>query len=351
MLGSVVQQQMSPEKARISSKLQDAIMESWHGNSDVNVPTLVEKDKIWEEFWLYASGTHKWCPRMSAIQALSNPDGEKFNAETMWNFEQGHSYHDLFQQKILPSLGSTRFLGSWQRYVKGDSCDSSGPSMFELECAGKESMHGMEPDDNVFVEWGMSERPPLPEGEERNPWRYKEVKIRLLNERIVVKLDGVLVWDDFIEVFELKTEKESARDSLDPRVGGKARPYHVEQVMLAMHATGIRRARIVYLFKGGMSLSGSMLEHEIFYDEEIAKELLARAKSCKEAVRRCDEFKLEEAEKSIEAEKCDDYVYDAVIDHFPRLAECPMKSKGKAQKCSCRDICFPNGYLKKEKKK
>lgn len=330
MIGNVVRQQVAQSRPVVSTRLRDAILESWTEQRDGQIPTLIEQDNIWQEFWLYASGTKGWCPRLCAIQALSPAlTGERFNAETMWNFDQGHAYHDLFQQKILPSLGN-RFLGSWERVCHSDS----DPDTMVYESAYKGDRGGMEITDNHLVEWGMG---PKPDG---HGWKYKETKIRIVEERIVVKLDGILHWGDDVEVFELKTEKSGARDSLDPMMGGKPRDQHVDQVMIAMYATGIRKARIVYMFKGESSFQSSLLEHEIVYDEKRTFDLLRVAKRCVDAVRLVDDMNSDNPNG--DPLFADDTEKAAWMDsNFQRLPGCPMKSKGNARYCSARDECFP----------
>lgn len=348
MIGSIVRQQVTPDKPRVSTKFRDAVFEKWKETRTGYVPTLVEQEETWQEFWLYASNTKNWCPRMCALQAiLGSPSEEEFKAETLWNFEQGHAYHDLFQRHLFRSFGDD-FMGAWERFAP--VFNNAGPDilrrirsgypddLYDLEYRGytdtkdKERRH-------IVRGWGP---PPVGEG-----WRYVESKVRMLDHRVVVKFDGILRIDGVLEVEELKTEKDHQRDNLDPMLGGAPRVPHVEQVNLAMWATGVRKARIIYLFKGAQSLSTATLEHEIAYDEEMVERLKGVAIKCVDAVKLCDEIKADNPNNDpLFADEAE--IIKWFWERFPRLKECPMKSKGRAKNCSAKNLCFPNGYRKIE---
>lgn len=345
MLGDIVRQQKTPDKPKITTKLRDAILENWKEVREGNVPSLKRRDETWREFWLYASGTKSWCPRLCAFQAFEDVVVEEHKAETLWNFDQGHAYHGLFQQEILPSLGA-QFLGAWERNVPclGKNAFRIDRSKCSTDIGDLRSVGFAceEKDDekrDIVRGWG-----PKPGG---YGWRYQESKIRMPEYRIVVKFDGILRWKDgVLEIFELKSEKDQQRDYLDPMLGGSARFQHIEQVNLAMWAASIRMARIGYLFKGANSLSTAMLEHEISYDVELVEKLKGIAKQCVDAVNVCDEQK--DLMKKTGAEWKDGALFEWVDERFSRLEDCPMKSKGKARYCTMRDQCFPKGYLKKK---
>jgi hypothetical protein len=328
MIGSVVRQQQTPEKAKQSHRLRDALMRSWSETRESSGVSLVEQEEVWKEFWLYASNTKNWCPRLCVINAMFKQTPEVFAAETMWNFDQGHAYHSLFQEKILPSLGD-KFLGAWQDGT-GKVFDEPTAEWFKLP-EGHELVRGITPYRGEFK--GM---------------KYAETKIRVPGIRLVVKFDGFIRWsaDEGLEIQEIKTEREDARDQLDPMVGGGPRPAHVEQVMLAMHAAGVTKARITYVFKGANSFSSSMIEHEIPYDQEMVDRLCSIAKRCVDAVRLCDEMKADNPNDISLFD--DDAAKGAWLDGMvQRLSECPMKSKGRAMRCSGRDDCFPGRGKKK----
>ena len=339
MLGKTLKAMQLPRKLEVTTKLRDAIFENWKEKRIFSQPTLDSLDEVWREFWLHASGAHNWCPRMSALETLTpNRESETLKAELLWMFDQGHAYHDMFQQKILPCLPAGVFQGSWQRMVLD-------PSDFKMTV--QDSMRGAEdfPDRDIVRGWV-----PRPEGD---GWRYVESKIRWPRERIVVKLDGVLCWPDQpAEVLEIKTERLSARDSLNPAMGGVPREKHVVQANIGMAATGLTRARILYVFKGADDLSSSLLEFVIERDDEMIGKLLALAYDCRCAVERAEGVRgaaLEKITDETDEKQFEEFkaACEAVVP--PRLPECPMKSKGRARLCPGREMCFPKGYLKTEK--
>lgn len=331
MLGKVVQKQRQPPKPVISTKLRDAILEGWTETRSGSVATLKGQDETWNEFWLHASATKKWCPRMAALSAMFGTPSEEHKAETLWNFGQGHAYHWLFQSKMLGSLGAV-FMGAWRRFVPVK--DEPGKFLESVHLGVPVVDDGEERD----IVRGWCEKPEedqQTDGWVRNGWEYIESKVRMLKYRIVVKFDAVLRWkDDGEEIFELKTEKEGAREQLDPQIGGVPRQQHVEQVNLAMWASGIKRARIVYMFKGEYTLKRSLIEHVLEYDPAVIERLKDMALKCVEAVRAVDAFKDDNPDASDEEKMA------FVEDHFERDGDCPMKSKGKARYCAQRDMCF-----------
>jgi len=343
MLGDLVKQVVSPvdenKDDMVSYKLRDAIVTGWKSNREGGRrPTLKKQKDVWREHWAYASGTKYWCPRMKIIEMASEQIIESsYDVEDLWNFAQGNAYHTLFQSEILSSL-SKILLGTWERFVKGDDglyLRETEPSDFKTDEAEYERKFGIKRD--IVRGWGRK-----PDGKD---WVYREAKVRLPDSRIVVKFDGLLDWGNGeLEVFELKSEREQARDSLNPFMGGKPRAYHVEQCQLGMLATGVKKARLVYLFKGGYSFKTALIEHEIVFDQKLALSLLERAKSMRDAVLFFDDLTPEER-----LEKVQDLEW--LDDHYPRVAECPMKSKGNARYCAGRDICFPDGYRKKKSSK
>jgi len=354
MLGKNLREMQGPRLLTTTTKLTDAILENWTEERTVQRPSLKPcPGEEWREFWLYASSAHDWCPRLYALYTAFLRDGldfgELLNADTLWNFGQGHVYHDLFQQKILPSLEGV-LMGSWERFVRKPE--------FSRETVVREvSPGGSLREDGARVERGWGFRP------QGDGWRYFESKIRFDRERVVVKLDGILAWPDAPhEVLEMKTEKLEARESLNPAMGGTPRVKHVIQANIGMWATGLTRARILYIFKGAPNLQLALLEHVIERDDNLIERIKARAFDCTCAVRGMEEhidrewtkivqplaqpFADDDAkEKAMAAFKLG--LWDAVP---PRLDDCPMKSKGRAKNCAGRDLCFPAGYRKAEGK-
>lgn len=346
MLGSVVSfNSFGVKSVSVSStKLQDAIKESWKVKKTDNSATLVDNEEKWREFWLYASNTKNWCPRSSALSALLGDSIYEQDHKLLYQFEQGKAYHSVFQKNILPSLGD-RFLGGWKQYTPYDT-DSNIQTIDVETFKGEKPVIEDEEERSILVPWSVR-----PDGE----WEYVEPKVRMLKYRVVVKIDGILKWsDNDLEIFELKTEHESARDSLDLSIGGKPRSHHVDQCLIGMWATGIRKARLVYLFKGSRTID--ILEHEISYDESRVEVLKQIALKCVESVEKCDKFKIENNWNDVdnemvltdeEKENRISKAYEFINSNFDRCVECPMKSKGRAEKCPSRDLCFPKKVKKK----
>lgn len=345
MLGKVVQQQIAPKKEIVSTWMRDQVLEKWKDGRENLLATLEEQDETWKEFWLYASETDAWCPRMCALKSFFVLDKKIFKAETLWNFGQGNAYHELFQKNIWPKTFGKNFLGSWERYVIQDDKLSyrkeETDSVHWLNSdVGSEFLFDHEDADKMMV---VNPWQSCPEGD---GWRYVESKVRVDGYRIVVKLDGILRKDTVLETQELKTEKGAARDILDPCIGGSPRKKHIEQVNLGMWVTGIKNNRLSYIFKDALGFGTSLLEHEISYDEEIIENLKQRAENCVKVVKQCDEKKRDMKKK--EEEWKDGECFNWIDEKFKRDVECPMKSKGKAKNCKARDLCFPNGYRKKK---
>lgn len=315
MLGQFARKQKElPEQSVASTVVYDLIKEHWTQKRTPSEVSLAKKDPIWREWWIGASAIHKVCPRMFALAAargVEGMEGSVFPAETLWLFDQGHAYHDLFQQKVLASFPTGILLGRW----KNDS--------------GVNTEYKNDVPEGMIVERGWG---PCPDG---RGWKYDETKIRIPDYRMVVKIDTILdIPGDGLEVVEIKTEKQEAKDDLNPMLGGRPRPQHIEQTHVGMWATGIQRARIIYVFKGAPSLKTSLIEHIVPRNEALIEEIKARALACVDAV------------KAIEAI---DNMPDRKIaaENMPRLPECQMKSKGKPKYCDGRDLCF--GVRKKRK--
>jgi hypothetical protein len=317
-----------------STRFTDAVIERWKEDGIVYPATLIPQKERWKEFWLSASDTSNWCPRASAISALFGPRMYSNNCESKWNMGQGTAYHGLLQKEILPYTFKGDLVGSWGLYgkiakIRGDKIVLEDRDSIDLIS-----------DFDLFGDYNDREivRPWM-----KNPWGdapvhcyYVEPKVRIPKYRIVTKLDGVIDFDG-LEVQEIKTEKEMARDTIDPARGGGPRAKHVEQVQVMMWATGIRKARLLYIFKGAMTFSQSILELEVGYDEDIVNRLKRTALACVEAVQKCDEWKANNSmgQESYDIERL------AFLETFERQVECPMKSKGRAQNCPERDGCFP----------
>jgi|GEM_PF-4368353 len=353
MLGQHMRQQRElPPISIASTKVVEALKEHWIEERGAANVTLDKNDPIWKEWWIGASGVHKVCPRMFALMASQQEKADApkvmFRSETLWNFDQGHAYHDLMQQKALASFPDGVMLGRWKRWVQIDEDDTS---KFKREVVGFEN----KVPDGVSLERGWGPRPA------GDGWEYDEPKLRIPGYRAVVKIDAIFDWpDEGLEVVEIKTEKLDAKDDLNPKFGGRPRSQHIEQAHIGMWATGIQKARIIYIFKGDRSLASGMIEHLVNRDESIIEEIQDRFRSCILAVAAIDRIRDDQtalvcdentvAFKDLESEAMESVrlVMRAAAEEMPRLTECQMKSKGKPKFCDGRDLCF--GVRKRKKK-
>ena len=327
MLGNVVRNLMGqkmPDVDNAEYKLLDFFKGNWFQKNNGRQATLKPQKETWQEFWLYASSSAKWCPRMSALQAMFGSSNEEFKPETLWLFRQGDAYHSVLQN-VLSSVSSKdmKFLGAWERVVRL----KIGNNIYKKEEKfGKNKIQDGERRD-IVRGWRVKPR--------GKGWEYRESKVRMPDYRVVVKFDGVLDWGDSgQEVIEIKTEKSQYREAVDSTMGGKPRQNHIDQLLLGMWATGIKKGRLVYVFKGEWSFARSIVEYVIDYDSIRVEELKAIAKECTNSVQKVQKF-LEKNRKASDKDKA------AFLDkHFERLEECPMKSKGRAKNCKERQQCF-----------
>jgi enoyl-CoA hydratase/carnithine racemase len=132
-----------------------------------------------------------------------------------------------------------------------------------------------------------------------------------------------------------------------------------------MLATGAKRARIIYVFKGEKSLRTSIIEHVVERDDKLIEEIKARLQACVDAVSRIERVRDNEIEKAcieVDGAGVPDFAdlkpelkseirgkMVAAAEEYGRLTECQMKSKGKPKYCDGRDFCF--GVRKRKKKK
>lgn len=345
MLGKVVRQLKQPKVSEITSKLRDAILENWREDNEGVEVTLAPKENTYDELWFYASSIHMLCPRMFALMCAKKKRfyGESFDAETLWRFGEGKAAHDLFQQDILTTLPREIFLGGWEYY---DPYIDENKKPTDSFCLHRQWDRIVEKDRIIERSWG-------PQPDDDDDWKYRESKVRIPDYRIVVKLDGILAWpDDEAEVFELKTEHLRAMDLLNPKLGGKPRPKHVLQTQVAMWATGLEKARIVYSFKGTNSFKTSLIEHIVRRDEKIIDSIKETATECIEALEKTEET-LKEASSILVDEKDEEQrkKYDEIINSVipEKLPECTKRTAERAKYCQGLDLCIPSKRKKKKK--
>lgn len=359
MLGEYIRQKKLPKPSVGSTDFLETTKKHWVRPARAVGVSLDKKENIWEEFWLQASSIHKACPRMCAQACAAGIRVEEdVKAETLWLFGQGNAYHNMIQQEVLPHFPENIFWGSWERFVP----IKDTPDMFRREISGGDQ----ESTDKIQIVKGWGPKPEdIEDAHGIQAWRYKESKIRLLDLRVVVKLDGVLMWslldpDKKDEVVEIKTEKIEAKDDLNPALGGQPRAAHVEQAHVGMLATGLDRARIIYVFKGARTLSEAIVEHIVERDGAVIDRLRRRAFACVDAVRMIERVRDEEVEKicagssfSVLTNENQKVVREVMAQkalEVDRLDGCIMKSKGVPKYCAGRDLCFPKKKAAKKKK-
>jgi hypothetical protein len=248
---------------------------------------------------------------------------------------QGTAYHSVFQKEIFPSVYGDKFIGSWgvgnrifdpETHLMRDRNEFR--NIVKLDSFGDEDAR------DVVRPWIANPSDILP-----LKYEYVEPKVRIPRYRVVCKLDGIIDRDGY-EIQEIKTEKEMAKGAIDPAQGGSPRQRHIEQLQICMWATGIHKARLIYVFKGAMTLSQSIMEFEVSYDAEVVDRLKILALKCVESVKECDEWKLKNSVEDM-GEEAFNAARLLFLEKFDRMVECPMKSKGRAQRCPERDGCFP----------
>ncbi len=341
MLGDLVKVLKPTPQGVYSTKFQDLISRTYGRVHPRKVVTLEQMGDVYDEFWLYASYATGWCPRMCAIAAVYGASERPVKADQQMLYDIGHAYHDMFQQKTIPHRGDDVLLGAWKHHRKttGRLVRSNYKNVVD---------DGEKRD--VVRGWG-----PRPKGfDGRNGWRYEESKIRMTDLRVVVKMDGIIRWsDDGDESFDLKTVDRDQYDRLNPLLGGVPSENHVLQGHLTMWATGVKRHRIIYVFKGVRGIGSMFLEHIVERDDAEISKLKGLAAQCVSAVKMVDDYKKEKGVDPTVLLDDDDLkkeMYENVVEQIPRLEVCPMKSKGKARNCDERDDCFPGRGKRKSLK-
>jgi len=290
-----------------SSRLRDTILEHWSRRGSGEPPV---RDEMFR-----ASSLGKLCPRLYALAVADNFSiQESFEAEKLWIFGIGTAYHSLFQSEILPAIPEGVFRGWWERL---SSADQYG-QMF----------HG-----------GSIDAPGIAKGWRDRPNEsatYVEMTGVIPEYRFSGHWDGVLVWDDFTEIFELKSINERGFARVDPFMGFGPREDHIEQVHAYMWMSGLDRARIVYALKGDKGIVESVAEHPVLRDEKIVNGIKSKLNVTIQA--------LDDVYEAIDcgAERSEMVIPD-------RLPKCDKKSAYRTKYCPGRDYCFPKRKKKTSK--
>lgn len=342
MLGNIVKILKPEPLGEYSSKFTDLIYANAGSVSKKKLVTLEPQKEIHDEFWLYASYATGWCPRACAIAAAFGRAQREIKPDLQWGFDIGKAMHEMLQQRLIPQDGNNPLLGAWIRRGK-----TNIRGMYrDVESGYKNEIADSDVRD-VVRGWGK--RPKGFEG--RDGWKFKEPKIRMLDYRVVIKMDGIIGWEDIgEEPFDIKTVDLREYDLLNPLLGGKPKEATLLQGQLTMWATNTQRFRVVYVFKGEGSIKRAIFEHIVYRDDAEISRLKGVALECVGAVRDVDKYKKDNGLKNgdfIVDEAMRKDVYEKVIECHSRRAECPMKSKGFALKCDERDECFPGRGKKK----
>jgi hypothetical protein len=188
MLGEFIRSQLE-EPCVLSTQFLDAVKKYWVRKSEFQEVTLDKKDPIWKEWWIGASSISKACPRLYGLMSACDPSKvsvPSLECETLFNFGVGSAYHKMIQEQVMSTFPSGMVVGMWEQYSDGKIVNTTNYK--------NELPVGM----SLERGWG-----PKPDG---HGWRYSEPKIRIPEYRMVVKLDGIIKWDDEEEVIEIKTD-------------------------------------------------------------------------------------------------------------------------------------------------
>lgn len=291
MIGNIMQAAMQPLMGEISTRVADTMVAQMRRPGRPYVGDVSQAD-----VWFASSDIQNLCPRLYAMAMRGHVVmRDEVDAETFFTFATGTAFHNAFQDELLPAALPGIFQGSWKREIDGKLEYADGATR------GPYTERG----------WG-----PKPEGEY---WTFRESKGRIPEVRLVGKWDGVLAWPDAPhEVFELKSIRDDLFSHVNPGVGGRPMAAHVLQVQAYMWMSGLTRARIVYVRKGGGTLRESLAEHVVVRDEVAIAGLREMLLECLAAVRAA------QAGDAIPA----------------KPLTCRIKSDPRARKCACKDVCF-----------
>lgn len=367
MIGDVVRRPQIVDGTKISTKFRDYILENWtEKRSGVPVSTA-NCESRYDEYWFNASSLHKLCPRMCAIACATKVSlAEVFRPEALWLFGIGRAYHQMFQREIMTTWDNDVFQGSWERYVREDSKNLLGEHIWRRDFITGEQVRAKN------IERGWCPRPKTKGWRIEPNWKYIEPKARDYEYRLVCKADGILVWPDSpAEVWELKTEKVDALETLDPFLGGKPRPTHVVQVQAMMWQFNLTLARIFYVGKGAKSFGSGTIEHVVERDEDVIGGIKATLKECLGSISAVEEAEREvvnlvegghiaaqdgeisvQGNDGVELTEDQQKASDAIVERIipGRLAECTKRTDPMAKNCVCKDACMPKRAKAKKKK-
>ena len=350
MLGNVARKRGTVVPQKTSNMVADCIEQGLHRSGDDEVFTG-------DDLWFNPSSVSSLCPRMYALAVLRMATlARNYDARTLLKFEIGNVYHRLFQDGILPGMNGGVFQGTWQRYVPVGR-------MWK-----RDIRTGSQNRDNPNIERGWCARPEW-DGYPSPRWEYIEPKFRNHDLRIVGKCDGILVWPELTELLEIKTEMLTARDTLDPRLGGKPREFHVDQVNMCLWQLGLEVGRIVYVFKGEDALQSFITEHVVLRDDRWIGGVQQKIKETIGALEKIKALRddvvfsdtpivqlLDEIRDDVsrvyggDGVKPEGEVAETIVDAVPvRLSDCSKRSDARPKRCVMKDFCLPARAPRKKK--
>lgn len=246
-----------------------------------------------------SSGLPYLCPREIALRkdvGLVESIENRPEPSLAWIFGIGTAMHTQFQEEWLKSLGPV-FQGWWRckdcnRLHRGPEVDAPALS------------HGWIPAPDKCEGCGSTAG-----------FRYEELEFHNEEYGLTGHCDGVLVWGDRTEIFELKTVNGYAFDHREPYSGGPD-PKHVIQANAYMWMSGIPNVRIVYQTKQmDTTFEEALHEHELSMDDAIVGRI---------------KLLLSDAAK---ARSGDGHM-------FNRHVECKTARSKKAKRCPVGTLCF-----------
>jgi len=236
------------------------------GSVDDIVPRSVQRDP-----GFHASAAGKMCVRLETFKrALPRANDRKvFPGSLLRRFQIGHAVHDRWQRV----LGEMRVLkGTWEcsrctriqknQFMPTEPCPRCRWQVDPIK-------HYPAPSSKASIDCATGCK--WPEGfyvagrdcvhcRRGGTWKFKESGIKIPEFDVIGHYDGVVVYNGFERILEMKTKDAFAWPKVSEPMAA-----HVVQANVYMWGTGIHEAIIGYINKN----SGEMKEFLIQYDPEI----------------------------------------------------------------------------------
>lgn len=321
------------KKIEATTRVLDNVLKLWRREDKEKSPPGLDT-------WFRASSVHNICPREYALRIVKGiPSSRKIDPNTLWFFGTGSAYHDLMQQKILKSIAQVyqgwwqkdSFAGNFPKKCKDGSVDLVKYGTRRLK-KGKKLKSG-------HVSHGWIPKPP------GGGWKFYEMEGRIEEFRFSGHWDGVLVWEDYSEILELKTINKWGVKVVDPSVGGRPMKNHIVQANGYMWISGLGRARILYINKSEPGLKSAILEHIIYRDEKIIddiKKLLSLTIGVIDGVVKAKT----ELDLISEGDVLHGQKKENLVKAMPgRCYECVRKTDKRPKSCKMKRWCFDRSLL------